>query len=60
MSDSITMSELYSWCKVPYDQMENNPVLKIPFRLVSDSIEMCILMARDFSEEIKSNKLCYE
>jgi len=55
MSDSITASELYQWCKIPYDQLENNPALKVPFRLVKDPVEMGILMARELADEIKIN-----
>ena len=55
MSDSIKTSELYKWCKIPFDQLEKNPGLKIPFRLVKDSAEMGILMARELADEIKNN-----
>lgn len=47
--------DLYTWCKIPYDQLENNPELKIPFRLVKDSQEMGILMARELADEIINN-----
>ena len=55
MSDSITAAALYTWCKIPYDQLENNPARKIPFRLVKDSQEMGMLMARELADEIKTN-----
>jgi len=55
MSDFIEDSELYKWCKVPYNQLEKNPGLKVPFRLVEDSEEMGILMARELTDEIKRN-----
>jgi glucosamine-6-phosphate deaminase len=55
MSYYIEDSELYKWCKVPYDQLEKNPGLKVPFRLVKDSEEMGILMARELGDEIKRN-----
>lgn len=51
----ITASDLYSWCKIPCNQLENNPALKVPFRLVKDSGEMGILMAQELADEIKSN-----
>jgi glucosamine-6-phosphate deaminase len=55
MSDSITAAALYPWCKIPYDQLENNPARKVPFRLVKDSQEMGMLMARELADEIKGN-----
>ncbi len=55
MNDLIKASELYTWCKIPYDQLEKNPALKVPFRLTKDSEEMGILMARELADEIKNN-----
>ena len=55
MSNPITAADLYPWCKIPYDQLENNPVLKVPFRLVKDSNEMGMIMARELADEIAAN-----
>ena len=55
MNQEVTANNLYEWCRIPYDKLENNPALKIPFRLVRDSNEMGILMAGELAEEIKSN-----
>jgi glucosamine-6-phosphate deaminase len=55
MSITITAAALYPWCKIPYDQLENNPACKVPFRLVKDSEEMGMLMARELVDEIKGN-----
>jgi len=55
MSNTITAAELYPWCKILYDQLENNPLCKVPFRLVKDSQEMGMLMARELADEIKGN-----
>jgi len=55
MSDLITAKELYDWCVIPYDRLENNPAIKVPFRLVKDSREMGLLMARELADEIKAN-----
>jgi glucosamine-6-phosphate deaminase len=51
----ITATELYSWCKIPCNLLENNPALKVPFRLVKDSEEMGRLMACELAELIRSN-----
>ena len=32
--------QLYQWCAVPADELENHPDRKIPFRMVKDSVEM--------------------
>jgi glucosamine-6-phosphate deaminase len=55
MSNPITAAELYPWCKVPYNELENNPNLKVPFRIVKDSNEMGIIMARELVDEIAAN-----
>jgi glucosamine-6-phosphate deaminase len=55
MNDSVTAVALYSWCKIPYNQLENNPACKVPFRLVKDSEEMGKLMAMELADEIKAN-----
>ena len=53
--NQITPSELYKWCKIPYDQLEDHPQRKVPFRLVNDSEAMGILMAKELTEEISKN-----
>jgi glucosamine-6-phosphate deaminase len=55
MTNTITKAELFEWCKIPFDQLINNPAIKIPFRLVKDSREMGLLMARELADEIKVN-----
>lgn len=50
---TITQRELYAWCKIPYQRLENHPLLKIPFRLCDDSDAMGRLMARELVDEIK-------
>ena len=55
MSEIITPAELYQWCRIPYDSLENNPMLKVPFRLVRDSEEMGRIMARELADEISAN-----
>jgi glucosamine-6-phosphate deaminase len=55
MSDFITAAQLFPWCKIPINEIENNPSLKVPFRLVSDSRSMGIIMARELADEILRN-----
>lgn len=55
MSSQITTAELYEWCRIPYMKLERNPLLKVPFRLVNDSAEMGMIMARELADEIAAN-----
>ena len=48
----IPAQELYEYCKIPIDQLEHHPGLKIPFRLCRDSLEMGAIMARELVDEI--------
>jgi glucosamine-6-phosphate deaminase len=50
----ITPQELYAWCKIPYQELETHPQLKVPFRLCRDSDEMGRIMARELVEEIQA------
>ena len=51
----ITPKELYRWCSIPYNQLENHPEHKIPFRLCRDSEEMGKIMARELVDEIQAH-----
>lgn len=53
----ITPKELYEWCKIPVDQLEKNPGLRVPLRLVADSGELGQLMATELAGEIRQNNL---
>jgi glucosamine-6-phosphate deaminase len=50
-----TLRELHSWCSVPFDQLENHPDRKVPFRLVKDSAAMGMIMAEELVEIIEHN-----
>ena len=51
----IKPRELYLWCKISYDELEQHPQLKIPFRLCKDSVSMGSIMARELVDEIKAH-----
>ncbi len=51
----ITPRDLYAWCAIPYDRLENHPDLKTPFRLCKDSQEMGQIMARELADLIEQN-----
>ncbi len=48
----IRQQDLYKWCLVPYNELENHPQLKTPFRLCDDTVEMGRIMARELVDEI--------
>lgn len=50
----ITPKDLCGWCKIPYEELENHPDRKVPFRLCRDRSEMGQIMARELVDEIKA------
>jgi len=52
----IAPEELYTWCRIPHDELEGHPNRKIPFRLCRDSSEMGDLMARELVREIRARQ----
>jgi hypothetical protein len=52
MNNMITDRNLYAWCKISYNQLENSPYLKVPFRLMKDSQVMGILVIRKLADGI--------
>ncbi len=34
---AVIPEELYNWCKIPVDKLENNSSAKIPYRICKDS-----------------------
>lgn len=51
--NTITQHKLLEWCKIPYDELENHPNLKVRFRLCEDSAAMGQIMARELVDEIR-------
>jgi glucosamine-6-phosphate deaminase len=56
--DPIDLRQLYEWCRLPYQSLENHPKQKIPFRLCADSEAMGELMAMELVEAIVSQPDC--
>jgi glucosamine-6-phosphate deaminase len=52
--NDIDAKQLYAWCKIPAQLLENHVNLKIPFRIVKDSLSMGEIMAKEFVEDIKT------
>jgi glucosamine-6-phosphate deaminase len=53
--DFVTQRDLHAWCSIPAEQLARHPDLRVPLRLVADSAEMGLVMARDFVDLIASN-----
>ena len=51
----VDPADLLRWCAVPAAELPSHPQLRIPFRLVSDSVEMGRLMAAELAETIEIN-----
>jgi len=49
----LELKELAKWCRIPVDELENHPNLKVPFRLCDDSKQMGNIMAQELVSEIK-------
>jgi glucosamine-6-phosphate deaminase len=52
---AITPRELYEWCVIPYQELADHPLRKVPFRLCRDSQEMGGIMAWELVEEIEAH-----
>lgn len=53
----VNKTDLYKWCRIPVQELENHSQLMTKFRLVQNSDEMGRLMAVEFAEEIaKANQ----
>jgi glucosamine-6-phosphate deaminase len=51
----ITPRELYEWCRIPYQELEHHPRLRVPFRLCRYSAALGQIMARELADEIKQH-----
>lgn len=49
----IDIKNLYKWCSIKADELENHEGLKTKFRIVEDSHEMGKLMARELVDEVR-------
>jgi glucosamine-6-phosphate deaminase len=51
----FSRTELYKWCRVPWQELEQHPDRKIPLRICRDSAEMGAIMARELVDEIQAH-----
>jgi glucosamine-6-phosphate deaminase len=54
-SDFVDLHQLLNWCRIPADELQGHPGLRIPYRQVRDSEEMGRVMAGDLAEVITEN-----
>jgi glucosamine-6-phosphate deaminase len=55
MSDLVDARQLYEWCRVPAGALAGHPDRRVPFRIVADSREMGLVMARELVELVERN-----
>jgi len=51
----IAKADLYRWCRIPATDLLMHPGLRVRFRIVRNSAEMGLLMARELVEVIEAN-----
>ena len=51
----MSRANLYRWCSVPARDLPTHADLRVRFRMVRDSAEMGMLMARQLADEIEGN-----
>jgi glucosamine-6-phosphate deaminase len=53
--DHVSKADLYKWCKIPGNELEKHPQLRVRFRKVRNAAEMGNLMAEDLGAVIEAN-----
>ena len=49
----LNLKDLYNWCSIPVNQLENHPQLKTPFRMVKESTIANVNKNKQFSEQLR-------
>ncbi|HHN46099.1 MAG TPA: hypothetical protein ENN09_01540 [Planctomycetes bacterium] len=52
---SIDPKLLYEWCRIPAEKLQGHPDLRVPLRIVGDSVEMGRIMAGELVDVIEAN-----
>jgi glucosamine-6-phosphate deaminase len=53
LSDTVRARDLVEWCRIPADQLIAHPRRRIPLRIVADSVEMGLVMARELADLVE-------
>jgi glucosamine-6-phosphate deaminase len=48
----VDPADLGRWCRIPAQELSGHPQLRVPFRIVRDTVEMGNMMAREFVDAI--------
>jgi glucosamine-6-phosphate deaminase len=55
MASSIDFKDLYEWCQIPVEKLENHPDLKIKLKILDTKEEVLRWAADDLIKEVKRN-----
>jgi glucosamine-6-phosphate deaminase len=55
MTSEIDPQALFEWCRIPIDQLENHPLVKLKIRILSTADDVHRWVARTMADEVKSN-----
>lgn len=57
MTSNINTQQLFEFCKIPVDQLENHPKAKVKIKILEKKEEVHRWIAQDMLDEIKNNNL---
>lgn len=55
MPSMIDPRQLFEWCRIPVEELENHPDAKIKIKILDTPDEVHRWAARDMADEIKAN-----
>jgi glucosamine-6-phosphate deaminase len=55
MTSRIPPDELFAWCKIPADQLENHPAARVKIKILPTTDDVHRLIAREMLDEIIAN-----
>ena len=55
MTSRIDPEELFAWCKIPTDELENHPAARIKIKVLPTTDDVHQYCAREMLEEVKAN-----
>ncbi len=51
----IDPRQLFEWCRIPVEELENHPAARVPIKILGTPDEVHRWVARDMADEVKSN-----
>lgn len=55
MSSSINSENLFKWCRIPADQLENHPLAKVKIKILETPDDVHRWVAKEMADEVKAN-----